>query len=334
MASGGQREAADPRERHLHSTDKRLWYDPAIELATERPAVALAEQLSMRELLAALAPSPQLRLSTLSFSVPFPHPREPATSLDRTLGRLAPVHALGLDVLQPLSWVTPLPASRYKRALAMSAAAGAAGSPDGGNAPPPFAHVLIARGIGSHSITSTGSYTSSRDAYGRVLDSYLGRSACRTAAHAVMRTPLPIPITFPGVFPSHTYDAVGAYVGAAAGGARRPPPAVTDDAAATVAAAAAAGHATGGVPLPFSVPAFVYASTGADYAPALRRVHADFAGRDRSMAHRFGFLDRTSGSAGLDTEGVENALAGLADDYAEPGRAASGIAAGADMGTY
>jgi hypothetical protein len=317
---GGQREAADTRERHNHGADKRNWFDPAIEMASERPSVGLADGVSMGEQLALLAPSPHLRLTTLAMTFPFPHPRASATTLDRILAGLPPSQALGLDVAQPLSWTCALPASAYRR----RAGSGAAGSPPGSGhggfaAATPFAHLLIARGIGSHSVSSGGAYTSSRDAYGRVLESYLSRTQCATAGHTLLRTPLPVPVTFPHLFPRHMYDGFGGYVGGHARGVGLPPTISGDTADAASAVTASAG--SGGVPLPYSAPSLLYAATGPGYAPALRRVHADFARRDRSVLHRFGVVDRTSGSSGglLDFEDAQNALAQLVDDYAPSG---------------
>ena len=128
-------------------------------------------------------------------------------------------------------------------------------------------------------------------------------------------------------------DVAGVYeAGALLEGSRQGGPNAIYESAAAVAATGQPQQPVynGGAPtsypssslLPFSVPTLTYLSTGPAYAPALRRLHSDFRGRDASILHRFATVARTgagitgAGGAQEDLAEVENVLAQLVDDYA------------------
>jgi len=174
-----------------------------------------------------------------------------------------------------------------------------------------------------------GGYASTAAAYGRAADAYLARTRCAAAGHAVLRSPLPLPLAFPRLLPPGEYDYAGAYVGPGAGarGARaaRLPPGVPPDAAAAAALGLASAGGAGpgaGVGYPFSVPAAAaLANGGAGAGACLARLARDFAARDRALAHRFGAAagERTGSRAGIELDEVAAALAGLADEYGPRG---------------
>lgn len=312
------------------------WFDPGLELDPRQPLVALRGQVVLGDYLALLSPSTAHRISTLSLALPYPHPRASATSLHRALLKTGspPIHTAGLELLAPLSWTSPLPQRYY---------GGSAASPDPhlSRRIRPLAHALLLRGVGTHTV-SGGRYTSSVDAYGRVLDGVLEASGCRLAGHGAFRTPLPLPLSFPcSLFSSGAsaaggkevprYDQAGAalleeqaFEGAGRAVHMGGQPEQQHTSAASLTSSTAAS-------LPFSVPTLTYVSTGPAYAQALRRLHADFRGRDASILHRFSSVARTgSGISGAgggqeDLAEVENALAQMADDYAPTAAAAAGL---------
>lgn len=199
----------------------------------------------------------------------------------------------------------------------------------------PFAHALVMRGVGSHAVDGTsagsggsaaassvaggargGGYSSTTDAYGRVLDGVMARSKCRVAGHSTFRTPLPVPLTFPALFPPGLYDHAGAFVGSAAGlGHVRPPSSITQ-AQAMKHALHPSYSAYNPVQTPFSVPILAHLSCGPSYAPALTHIKDAFERRDRSVVHRFEAAARTAGgSSGMDMGEAMSALASMVDDY-------------------
>ena len=171
---------------------------------------------------------------------------------------------------------------------------------------PPYAHVVVVRGVGSHALTGASGdasatpgsgYASSVRAYACAVERWLERSGTPRAAHAVLRTPVAIPVSFARPRPSLCFDVVGA-VAAVESGAQY------DD------SGGERGGDAEGVPLPYSMPAVVAMSSGPAMWPMLRRIAADFELRDGSVAHRF---DEHSGGGTLSD--VQAALFALADTY-------------------
>ncbi len=302
-------------------------YDPTLELSPDQPIVGLSQGLTMREYLTLLRPASSMRIISLSTALPLAHPRSNATRFARVMASMPPAHEAPLPSslqMTPLSFLSRFPSSAAKPAHPEAYAA------------QPYAHALVMRGVGSNA-TNGASYASSIHAYGRVLDGYLSRTSCRTAGHAVFRTPQAIPITFPHMFPSQSFDHAGAYVGAVTGvnPVSLPPSYCTNayfrkhgfessDAAAITSPAMAAGltgegygDSAAAVPVPFSVPTLTHLSVSSSYAPALRGVLRAFERRDRSALHRFARTDdATVGSANYDLADVHAALATIVDDYA------------------
>jgi hypothetical protein len=306
----GARESGDARLKHGGGgggadDEGRLFFDPSVEMTSDTPLVALSSGLTLREFTGLLSPAPYLRTAALGLALPCAHPRASATTMGRVLGTQPPVHANSMSVLQPMSWTTGLPRSWTSEGGAHASSAA------------PFAHALVLRGVGTHAHSPTqGRYRSSQDAYGRVLDTYLARTPCRSAGHAVFRTPLPLPLTFPSsLFPAGAYDAAGALVGPVS---RRPPfmpPASVDGGRGAGGLLGSAYAEYAGVSTPFSTPVAAHLATTPAYAGNLRAVSDAFERRDRSVLHRFAGADRTSASGALDMDDVQAALGGMVDDY-------------------
>ncbi len=312
---GGGGEAHDGRSRAgAPSPSSSSLFDPAIEDASGA-LVALSPVLGMKEWAGLLAPTPSRRVASLELAFPTPLPRASATVLDAVLRSALPLHASRLDTFTPLSWVasTPLPRAYYPSAHPSRV----------DDAFRPFAHVLSVRGVGTHNVGVNGGYASTLAAYGAVLDGFMGRTPCRAAGHVVLRTPLPLPLTFPRLLPPGMYDYAGAYVRGGGGGGGLPPFVPSSEALALAMQAASAGGATPGEgsPFPFSIPAMAAVSNGPRYGPCLAAVAAAFARRDRAVSHLYAAADRSSSRSAIEAEEVQAVLAGLADDYEAGGTA-------------
>lgn len=341
----GELEGSDARTRsgarNAADSTPTLLFDPSLEHSPAPPVVGLSPGLGMKEFVGLHTPAPHLRVACLSLAMPTPHPRASATVLDKVLAQTDPLHACRLDTFTPLSWVASgaLPRRMYGEAAeravrdstdSMSRALqGRTGGGEGGEEeegkPAPFAHSLTVRGIGTHNIDTSCRYGSTLHAYGRVLDRYMGRTACNTAGHAVFRTPLPLPITFPRLLPGSMYDYAGAYVGgggSASALAGRPPTVPLEASLAVALQQASAGGALPGshVPWPFSLPVMTHLANTPAYGPCLQRIHAAFMSRDQSVTHRYTAADRTSSRSALELEEAQALLASLVDDYTAGGQ--------------
>lgn len=317
-------------------------FDPAVEVSPDRPLVAFPAGASLADVCAVLAPRPSARVASLSLAAPLPRPRATATGLHELLvdgryGHVAPINAPSTATFLPLSWPCALPASWNSAAAAAAPASLSFHSPRSGTSSfvPPFSHALILRGVGTHALTARGAtprYASTLDAYGRVVDAVLEAAGTSCAAHAVLRTPLPVPVTFP-------YEAFSSGPSATATGRFDPfgaaVPEEGDEGSSNGSSADAwsgdrptwrRGASSDAAPLPacevpFTTPAAVYASNGPSYAPALRWVARGFAARDASVLHRY--EPSTSGAGRASLQGtsevmreVESVLGALVDDYA------------------
>lgn len=301
--------------------------DASIEFSGEAPLASISSSISMGGFLSLLTPAPYLRLASVSLSFPFAYPRSSASSLQHILNSSAPLHAHSASFAMPLSWTSSKVPSSWRKVTDKDSIRqfSTLPSPSGGDNndddrhslldeeglpedlfPAPLAHAIIMRGVGAHAVSRTGGgggrgsrYTSSVDAYGRVLDSFMSRTRCRAAGHTIFRTPVAVPLTLPTrLFPDGVYDAAGAY--------------------------ASSSTTSTGVSVPFSSPALLHVACTPAYAPNLLSVLQRFkrGARDRhsSVLHRYerGFDSmRRGGGASLGFEETENALASLFDDYSK-----------------
>jgi hypothetical protein len=287
------------------------------------PLAALPASLSLGQYLGHLRGGlhSTLRLCALALAAPLPFPRLSAGGFAALLGALPPASAAAPSLFAPLSLAAGGPPQRGLFTTAAGAAAAETATREGAGtaaaaATTPFAHLLVARGVGCAALAvGGGAYASAPSAYGRALDGYVARDGCRAGAHAFFRTPLPLPVTFPAaLWPAGAFDALGAV---ARGGVPRGGAAAR---AAGVAAALGegvldAGDSGGGPPqrLPFSTPALAHVSntpaSGAAVAALLRALE----GRDRAYDSRFG--GGVQGAAGAGFDDAAGALAALADCY-------------------
>lgn len=240
-----------------------------------------------------------------------------------------------VDVLTPLSWTGGLPKSLYARtpfASTLKIRESGLGGPRGSA---PFAHILTVRGVGGSAADV--------HALGRACDEWLARDGSRSAAHAVLRTPLPLPVTFPALFRGALFDAHGARTrdatedratadAAPCARAMRSVREAADGARglATTAFAPGGGGSGGGVPLPFAVPVISHTANTPAFGPSLRALAEDFASHDRAVDARFdgemsnaGGGARTGGGRGggsglMTFEECASVLSALSDDYNAP----------------
>ena len=268
------------------------------------PLVALPPSLHMQEYLTMLRAGRghTLRISSASLALPFPHPSITPSALSTLLGCMPPPSHCSPALLTPLS-------HGYQRAAAAPAAA-----------PAPFAHALVSRGVGS---ALGAAHTPA--AYGCALDEWMARDACREAGHAVLRTPMAVPITLPRLFPRGRYSSTGGMGAGALGrlGCTRdasasartaqhtphaaalahlsqqrlfPPPRGWASLPPSVQAALGApggsllevGGAGAGVGVPFSVPVLAHLATHPGLGRALGGMLADMQGRDSGIGARYG----------------------------------------------
>lgn len=305
--------------------------DASIEFSGEAPLASISSSISMGGFLSLITPAPYLRLATVSLSFPFAYPRSSASSLQHALNSAAPLHAHSASFAMPLSWTSSKVPSTWRKVTDKDSIRQFASrpSPPGSDNndedrhnlldeeglpedffPAPLAHAIIMRGVGAHAISQRGGggggdergsrYTSSVEAYGRVLDTFMSRTRCRAAGHSIFRTPVAVPLTLPtSLFPEGVYDAAGAY-------------------------SSSSSSSTMGVSAPFSSPALLHVACTTAYTPNLQSVLQRFkrGARDRhsSVLHRYerGFDSmRRGGGSSLGFEETENALASLFDDYSK-----------------
>ena len=324
--------------------------------AAYSPLAALPTTLDMGDYLTFLRAGRghTLRISSASLSLPFPHPSVSPAHLRSLCAALAPTSHCHPQVFTPLSHA-------FQR---LSTAAAAAAAPSTPPSAIPFAHALVARGVGS----ALGPIGAPSAALGCAWDEWLVRDECREAGHAVIRTPLPLPITLPRLLPKWRYCSKGGVaraalqrLGVTAGDARAAASARVGGYATTPQAAALSHLAMqrrfvtpkgwGSLPptveaallgapavlslrdaqegsaSPFAVPVLAHVSTAPSLGGCLRELQGALRGRDAGVGARFGA--ETSGAGGgahtASGEGcvsfadAEDALGGLADEYAVGG---------------
>ena len=310
------------------------------------PLVALPHSLHMREYLTLLRAGRghTLRVCAASLALPFPHPCITPSHLRGLLGSLAPPSHCSAALFTPLS-------HSFQRLPAAAAAAAAPPSP----AAAPFAHTLVARGVGSALGPSHPPA-----AFSCVLDEWLARDGSREAGHALLRTPLPLPITLPRLLPRYRYSSLGglshsslarlgctrdasaqarpsqhaphaAALARLGSQARFPPPRGWASLPPGVAAALGApggsvlhaGAAGAGAAAPFSAPLLAHLATHPSLGRALGALLEGLASRDSAVGARFGAeasgagggAHTASGEGGVSFSQAEDALGGLVDEY-------------------
>jgi hypothetical protein len=312
----------------------KIEMDESIEYSGEAPVASISSTISMGGFLSLLTPAPYLRLATASLCFPFSQPRSTASMLQHSLSLSPPLHSHSPSFSMPISWTSAKIPFSWRNITDKNSirrfASPLPSQDDDDNQhyllddeglpqdlfPAPLAHALIMRGVGSHAVSKTGGggssglrYSSSIDGYGRVLDNFMSRTQCRTAGHAIFRTPIPIPLTLPtSLFPDGVYDVAGAL------------------ASSTSREGGGSGDGIGsksGVSVPFSSPALLHVACTPAFAPNLEGVLQRFkrGARDRhsSVVHRYerGFDSMRHGGASLGLEESENSLASLLDDYSK-----------------
>ena len=231
------------------------------------------------------------RGSTLTLSPPPPVRSAQSTpaAFAELLRAMPAASCAPVDVLTPLSWATALPRSMYSRqpfAATQKIREVGLGGPRGSA---PFAHVLTVRGVGG--------VGADVQALGRACDDWLARDGSRSAAHAVLRTPLPLPVTFPSLFRGKLFDANGARTresienrstadSAPCARAMRSVCDISSGSRGLTTTAFAPGDG-GGVSLPFALPVISHTANTPAFGPSLRAISEDFASHDRAINARF-----------------------------------------------
>lgn len=292
--------------------DDRQPHRSGAERASANPLAALDASAGLPELVSLMRPSSRTAVSALTFSLNSPNPEADARTLGCTLHGRMPAHLGGFAEPQQghaalqMSWLWSQPPD-VAQSLAKSTP-GSRASLESDARQAPQAHVLIARGVGGLAMAdAAGSrYASSCGSYGEVLDTYLARSLCPRAAHAVMRTPLCIRAdvdsllsSWGGAVQEYHASSVHASVPAEGRGPMDRGGAALDMHSSTSAASVITtwpARAVGSTPLPGSavvaVPQVLRSATahlqsGPAYSAALSRLQSEFSVRDPRMLHLF-----------------------------------------------
>jgi len=232
------------------------------------------------------------RISAVSTALPFPHPRISPVAFSNLLAA-SPPPSSAFSIFTPLSFPNFLAATTCHA------------SPAG---PPPFAHALVTRGVGSGYPGVSRAVPGMNNSYSRALDAWMARDDCREAGHAFLHTPLPLPITLPRLFPKNRYDSAGGLSRAGSSSLLSAFPALpkawkitgwppTTLSPATPIVWQSSSLSGAGTPLPFSTPLALHISTApslvqCSISPLLRA----FSRRDTSIDARYG--GETSGVGG------------------------------------